>query len=228
MQIADNKHSNGGYNVNSLVEKIIEEMKSRGIPTETIQKAQEILENPESRKRILDKVQIDKDKIEKATEIKNKIQALANSVVALRYSVNEASKILGKRLFEDNTETARIANQLVAKVVIDQESLHIFIDDLHKYIIQAAYWNTLNERDNINSVLRIIEIYRNSFDHIYDMKGKGTGSEAAYKELGLINNELLGHKIIQIEEYPLLQIGILERVQVMLSILERNIESWLK
>ena len=74
----------------------------------------------------------------------------------------------------------------------------------------------------------MIRLYRNSFDHIYDMNGGGGGSKKAYKKLGEINEELLGHKVIKIEEYPALQIEILKSVRKMLAMLDDNIEDWLK
>jgi len=81
---------------------------------------------------------------------------------------------------------------------------------------------------HINPVLEMIGTYRNSFNHIFDMKGGGTGSDNAYRELGKINEQLLGHKVIKIEEYPVLQIKILERIKEMLTLVEDNVEEWLK
>lgn len=213
---------------NITIKELMEELERRGMSSDILDKAKEILSNEESRTKILDAAKIDKPKIEKATEIKSRILTLTNEIVALRYRVNEASKIMGKRLFEDNSETSRISNQLWNRQVIDQDSLHVFIDDLHKYIIQSGNWDNLYKDSHIEPVLKILEVYRNSFDHIYDMKGGGTGSEQAYKKLGEINEELFGHKVIKIEEYPLLQIEILERVKKMLTLVEENVEEWLK
>jgi len=211
----------------SLTEILIKELKKRGVSSKEITKAKQILDDEESRIEILEKAKIDKEKIEKATDIKNQIQSLSNEIVMFRYYINESSKILGKRLFEDNSETSRISIQLPKKQVIDIDSLHIFIDDLHKYLIQSANWGDLYNNGIINPVLKIIERYRNHFNHIFDMKGKGTGGKNAYKELGKINNEILGHKIIKIEEFPILQINILEKIKNMLRVIDNNIEEWL-
>ena len=213
---------------NSLIEGIINELRDRGMSSEIVEKAKELLSNEESRSRILDVAKIDKEKIEKATEIKNRIDSLTNEIVSLRYRVNEASKIMEKRLFEDNSETARISHQLKERQVTDQDSLHLFIDDLHKYIIQSGKWGDMYKDAHINPVLEMIGTYRNSFNHIFDMKGGGTGSDNAYRELGKINEQLLGHKVIKIEEYPVLQIKILERIKEMLTLVEANVEEWLK
>ena len=213
--------------VGNLLDRMLEELRRRGADQSVLDAAAEVLSDKESRQRILDAARIDKNKIEKATEIKNQIQALTNELVALRYRVNEASKILGKRLFEDNTETARIGTRLGRRFVTDRDELHLFIDDLHKYIIQSANWDALYKSPHINPCLETIESYRNSFNHIYDMKGEGSGSERAYKGLGRITKKLLDHKIIKIEEFPLLQIMILDEVTKMLKKLEDNIEDWL-
>ncbi len=212
----------------SLITEIINELKRRGANSEILEGAEKLLSSKESKKKILDIIKIDKDKIEKATEIKNQIQCLSTEIISLRYRINEASKIMEKRLFEDNSETSRISNLLGDRTVTDQEQLHLFIDDLHKYIIQSAHWSNLYDFPHIRPCLKIIESYRNSFNHIYDMKGGGTGTEKAYKELGKINEDLLGHKVIKIEEYPILQIEILDRVKKMLMLIEENIEDWLK
>jgi hypothetical protein len=176
---------------------------------------------------ITNQSKIDKEKIEKATSIKNQIQALSNEIIMLRYQVNESSKILGKRLFRDNGETTRISNQLLKEQVTDLNSLHIFMDDLHKYLIQSADWGDLYHNESVNGVLRIIENYRNYFDHIYDMKGEGMGGEKAYKDLGEINKQILGHKTIRTEEFPYFQIKILELIKNMFNIIDSNIEEWL-
>jgi len=60
------------------------------------------------------------------------------------------------------------------------------------------------------------------------MKGGGDGSNNAYKNLGKINEKLFGHKVIKIEEYPYLQIKILNKVRETLTLLDKNIEDWLK
>lgn len=190
--------------------------------------AKELLSDEESRSKIQNSIRIDKDKIEKATEIRNRIDNLTNEIVSLRFRVSEASKIMGKSLFFDNTETAKISHQLKERQVTDQDSLHLFIDDLHKYFIQSAEWGDMHRNPHVSTCLNIIASYRNSFNHIIDMKGGGRGTESAYKELRTINEELLGHKVIKIEEFPFLQIEILERVKKMLSIVEENIEDWLK
>ena len=210
------------------VNSLISELERRGASPEILEGAKKLLSNEESKKIILEVSKIDKAKIEKATDIRNKIQSLATEIAGLRYWINEASKIMGKRLFEDNSETARISNLLGNRTVTDQEQLHLFIDDLHKYIIQSAHWNDLYNSPHISPCLKIIQFYRNSFDHIYDMKGRGHGTEKAYKELGKINEDLLGHKVIKIEEYSILQIEILDRVKKMLMLIEENIEDWLK
>jgi hypothetical protein len=216
-----------GVPVGSLLDGIIDELQRRGMSPEIIKEAKNVLSNKESKNKILEIIKIDKDKIEKATEIKNRIQSLTTEIVGLRYRINEASKIIGKRLFEDNSETSRISNILGNRTVTDQDQLHLFIDDLHKYIVQSANWDQLFDSPHIHSCLKVIKLYRNSFDHIYDMKGSGQGAEKAYKELGKINTDLLGHKVIKIEEYPTLQIEILERVKKMLMLVEENIEDWL-
>lgn len=213
---------------NSLIEAMINELERRGLPPEMLTRAKEILSDDEAKEKIREVAKIDKAKIEKATEIKSKIDSLTNEIVSRRYQVNEESKIIGKKLFEDNSETGRISHELKGRQVTDQDTLHLFIDDLHKYIIQSANWGDLYKNTHISPTLKIIESYRNSFDHIYDLRGGGAGSEKAYKNLGKINEELLGHRVIKVEEYPFLQIEILDRVKKMLILIEDNIEDWLK
>jgi len=212
----------------NLIEDMIKELERRGLAPEMLARAKEILSDEESLEKIREATKIDKDKMEKATDIKNKIDSLTNEIVSLRYRVNEASKIMGKRLFKDNSETARISHKLKERQVIDQDTLHLFIDDLHKYLVQSANWDLLYKNERVKPTLQIITLYRNFFDHIYDMKGGGSGSDNAYKNLGKINEGLLGHKVIKIEEYPYLQIRILEKVKEMLEILGENIEDWLR
>jgi hypothetical protein len=220
--------SDVGPTEDPIIVALIEELRRRGLPTNMLAKAEEMLSEDESRDRILEATRIDRDKIKEATIIRNEIDLLTNEIISLRYRVNEASKIIGKRIFQDNTETGRISHELKNRQVIDQDSLHLFIDDLHKYLIQSATWGLLYKNEHVNPTLKIIESYRNSFNHIYDMKSGGSGSESAYKRLGEINEDLLGHKVIKIEEYPHLQIRMLEKVKEMLEKLEKNIEDWLR
>ena len=215
-------------NGKSLVETLINEMERQGYPPKTLEKAKKLLLDNESKEEIIARTKIDKKKMKKATGIKNRIDTLTNEILMLRYRVNEDSKIMGKRIFEDNSETGRISHELKERSVVNPDTLHLFIDDIHKYIVQSARWDELSKIPEIEPTLRIIGLYRNSFNHIIDMKGGGTGSERAYEDLGKINKELLGHKVIRIEEYPLLQIAILERVKKLLTALENNIEDWLK
>ena len=221
---------NSDVSGDSLIEGILFELKRRGASSDIIDRTKKLLSNEESKNKILEVTRIDKLKIEKATELKKRMQNLATEIIGLRYNVNEASKIMSKRLFEDNTETSRISNKLTRRTVTNQDELHLFIDDLHKYIVQSGNWNKykLFDSPQIKPCLRIIISYRNSFDHIYDMKESGKGTDKVYNELGKINLDLLGHKVIKIEEYPLLQIEILERIQKMLILLYKDIEDKLK
>lgn len=213
---------------NITIKELLTELERRYESGDLLVRAKELLSDDEYQKKILDAAKIDKEKIEKATEIRNRISSLTTEIVALRYRVNEASKIMGKRLFEDNSETSRISNQLWDKQVTDQDSLHLFVDDLHKYLIQSGNWGDLYKNNHVKPTLEILGVYRNNFDHIYDMIGGGPGSEKAYKRLGEINGELIGHRVIKIEEYPLLQIEILDRIKKMLILIEENVEEWLK
>jgi len=215
-------------NEKSLINILIDELQRRDYSSEVQKDALELLSNEEVKAKIQEIIKIDKEKVERAIVIKNNVDSLTNEIVSYRYRVNEASKIIGKRIFEDNSETARISHNLKERQVTDQDSLHLFIDDLHKYIVQSANWDDLYKKPHIQPSLRLIEAYRNSFDHIYDMKGGGDGSKKAYKELGNINEKLIGHKVIKIEEYSILQIKILECVKKMLRLLDENIEDWLK
>lgn len=210
------------------ITELLTELERRYESEDLLARAKKLLSDDEYRKKIIDVAKIDKEKIEKATEIRNRILSLTNEIVALRYRVNEASKIMGKRLFEDNSETSKISNQLWDRQVTDQDSMHLFVDDLHKYLIQSGNWGDLYTNNHVKPTLEILEVYRNNFDHIYDMKGGGPGSEKAYKRLGEINEELIGHKVIKIEEYPLLQIEILDRIKKMLILIEENVEEWLR
>ena len=210
-----------------ILREMVKELERTGASPEILKDAKMLLSNSESKNRVLNVIKIDKNKMEKATEIRNKIQGCSMEIVSLRYQINEASKIMGKKIFEDNSETSRISNVLGGRTVTDQEQLHLFFDDLHKYIIQSAHWSLLCDTSHVNPCLKIIQTYRNNFDHIYDMKGEGAGTEKAYKELGKINEDLIGHKVIKIDDYPNLQFEILDRVKKMLLLVEENIEDWL-
>lgn len=214
-------------NPDALIQIMIGELERRGFPENSLEEAKKILADEESRKKILREIEA-QNLERKARQIKNEIDSLTNDIVMLRYRINEASKIMGKRVFEDNGETARISHALKKREVIDQDSLHLFIDDVHKYIVQSASWNGIYEKPEVKETLEIISQYRNSFDHVYDMKGSGNGSDKAYKKLGDINEKLLGHKILKIEEYSKLQIAILTNVRDMLNTIETNAEEWLK
>lgn len=164
-------------NLSSLTDALIKELERRGYSSKKVTKAKKILEDKESRKEIFEIAKIDKEKIEKATSIKNQIQTISNEIVILRYHINESSKILGKKLFEHNDEISKISTTLPKRQVTDYDSLHIFIDDLHKYTIQSAKWDILYKNEFIKPVLKMIEKYRNYFDHIPDMKDSGKGTE---------------------------------------------------
>ena len=165
---------------------ILDELERVGTSPEMINKAKERLRDRKFRNRIIEITKIDNDKVQKATDIKNQIDTLSNDIVSLRYRVNEASKILNKKFFEDNSETSRISNNLRERSVKDQDSLHLFIDDIHKYIVQSGDWSSLRGNNNIEPILKMIDLYRNSFNHIYDMRGGGDGTNKAYKKLGKI------------------------------------------
>ena len=60
-------------NGESVIEAMINELERRGLEPEAIAKAKKILSDKSSKSRILEFAKIDKEIIEKATEIKNKI-----------------------------------------------------------------------------------------------------------------------------------------------------------
>ena len=213
--------------MDALINGVFSELERQGITPEQLKEMKNLLADEEARRRLEDALRIDDKKMDRATKIINNIQILSTEIVILRLRINENSKIMEKRLFHDNTETSLIGNYLGNRRVTDHDSLHLFIDDLHKYLIQSAEWDDLYDHHTIGPVLNIINRYRQSFDHIYDMKGGGGGTQKAYKEMGEINEELVGHKVIKVEEFPKLQIKILERVKEMLQLLNDNIEEWL-
>lgn len=214
--------------VDSLFSEIFNEMQRRGIPEKDLERARSIMSDGEAKARIIESARIDRDKIEEATKRTNEIQVLSTRIIVLRYEANEAFKIMGRRLFQDNNETTRIANQLRDRYADGQDSLHLFIDDIHKLFIQSAEWGDLFNNKHVGPVIRIIGSYRNSFDHIVDMKGSGSGTDKAYQDRADINEDLLGHRVIKIEEFSLLQIVILKRIEHMLELLVDNAETWLK
>ena len=211
----------------TLISNIFEELKRMGFDDDKLLEAKDLVSKDEIKQKIIEEAKIDKEKMNMALEIVNEIKILSNEIILLRYQIGEDSKIIGKKLFNDNSETSRIAANLPNHYVTDQNKFHIFIDDLHKYVIQSAIWKELYKKSPVKNCLDIIDRYRQSFDHIFDMKGEGKGTNKAYEDLRMINIELLGHKIIRINEYPKIQIRILEEIEKMLRIVENNIEDWL-
>lgn len=214
-----------GIDANSPTDLLIEELIRRGASDELITQAKEILANNESRARIENAMNTSA-RSEKIKDLPSEINKLTERITDLRYHINQSSKTLGYNLFSDNSETVRISHS-IGKPVTNFSDLHIFVDDIHKFIIQSANWGKLYSHEKINPCLEIINLYRNNFDHIFDMRGKGDGADKMYKRLGEINLTLLGHKAVKMDECPILQIQILRQVSEMLSILDANIESWL-
>lgn len=211
-----------------ILSGMLSEMRRQGYNEETIKEAEKLLQGGESRDLIIKRT-LDKSNVDVALERYNEIQNISTEIILLRHRIGESSKIIGHRLFDDNSETTRIATNLPRHQVTNDNQLHIFIDDLHKYLIQSGHWKDLEllDKPSIKKCLNIINRYRQSFDHIFDMKGEGKGTEQAYKELGDINNELLSHRVISINEYPILQIRVLEEVRKMLNQVDENIEKWI-
>lgn len=211
----------------ALTSLILEELRRRELPHNLIAEAEQLLMDETTAREIFAKATAGKIEIEKATDTVSKIDALVIELISLRYRINEASKIMGKRIFEDNSETSRISHALKENCVTDEKLLRDFVFDIHKFIIESATWGELYKSPHVQPIIKIIETYRNSYAHIIDMKGSGSGASQAYATLGDINEELLGHKVVKIDEYPRFQIEILGRVVKMLSIIDENIEEWL-
>ena len=203
---------------------LIESLEKHGIAPEDAKRL--INENKEKLKEI---TSIDDEKIKEASKIRKDIENLTLDIISLRYRVNENSKILsGENSFENNNETSRIGHKLRDRQVKDDDTFHLFIDDLHKYIVQSGKLDNLQKQHPIiKETIELISIYRNYYDHIYDMKNQGNGTKKAYKKLREYNEKLLGHSIIRPDDYPILQKKILDKVYEMLEIIDKNLEEWL-
>jgi hypothetical protein len=210
------------------ITQLLSEMHRLHMDSELINQAKGLLANNENREEIFNEMEIDQGKLVRATNIKIQIDTLTTQINSLRYRICQASKMMGKKLFSDNTETLRISNQLGKRWVIDEDQLHLFIDDLSKFIYQSAKWGPLYNLPQINPTLKMIESYRNNFDHIFDMHGGGNGAEKAFTDLGKITESLLGHPYIRTDEYLDLQIKILTSIRDMLVYVENNLDRLLR
>jgi hypothetical protein len=186
------------------------------------------LNDSKIRNEILESSNIDEDVIEKATDKTKKIQSLTTEVISLRLRIGKNSKLCGKRLFEDNTDTSLIGTQLSSRFVTDEDSLILFLNDIHKFVYQSANWKELYHHEEIKPVLNMIECFRNSHMHIIDMKGNGKGSDNGFKKIAKYNIDLVGNKILKKEQYPDFQIAFLNCIKRMFVYIEDNLETLLE
>jgi len=207
---------------------LINELIRREISQKDIEKAKRILSNEQIKNNLLNEIEINDYYIEEATIKTKKIQTLSTEIISLRLRINRNSKVCGKCLFKDNTDTTLIGTNLSKRFVVDDDSLLLFINDIHKLLIQSADWGNLYYDSLILPVLEMINTYRNYFMHIIDMKGNGNGSKKYYRDIASINSELIGNRIIKKEKYPDFQIAILKRIKNMYEYLDNNLETLLE
>ncbi|MCK5291224.1 MAG: hypothetical protein KAR39_04300 [Thermoplasmata archaeon] len=209
------------YDEDVFVKLVSEELRRHGVSDDSIGKAVDRLRDPVLREEFI------KSALKEAPDTYAQIAGLSAEVAILRDKCNVAARLCGEEpIFHSSSETNRISVELTRHAVVDEHSLQLFVNMLYKYLVESADYGQLRERSEIKSAIEKINIYRQSFAHIFDLKGGGEGTKRAYKDLAKANEEFLGHRVVRKDEYPHLQIRILQLARDMLDKICENFEEW--
>lgn len=204
-----------------FVKQVSEELRKQGVPEDSISEAVDRLRDPVVREEFL------RSALREASDTYGEIARLSGEISVLRDRCNVAAQLCGRKaIYYSTSETNRISIELLRHAVVDDHSLQLFVNMIYKYLIESADYGDLHERPEVKSVIEKIDIYRQSFAHILGLKGDGDGTKQAYKNLAKANEGFLGHRVVRKNEYPQLQVRMLQLARDMLDRICENFEEW--
>ncbi len=158
----------------------------------------------------------------------SKVRTEMTKISSLKSDINRTCIMCNNELiFYSSSEIDAVSHQLMDLLVSNDSSLRLFLTCLEKYIIEGANYGTISRKSRVKITVKRISMYRNSFEHLIMAGKNGDGVKSFLKTIGNINEHYLGHRILNRNDYILLQIQILMDVRRMLEDIRNNIEQWL-